>query len=99
MRMDEADIAVIRTAAHEVFGADAIVRLFGSRMDDRKRGGDIDIHVEADPPLATLDNRIKLSGLIWRRLAEERKIDLVIAARGEAPRPIDAEAVRTGIVL
>ncbi len=99
MRMNQPDVDVIRTAAYEVFGADAVVRLFGSRTDDQKRGGDIDIHIEAAPHLATFANRIKLDGLIWRRLEEERKIDIVVAVKDGPRRLIDTAAIRTGIIL
>lgn len=47
MRLSEHERNVIRKAAAEVFGPDVRVMLFGSRVDDSRRGGDIDLFVEA----------------------------------------------------
>jgi len=43
---DEATTSTIRTAVAETFGEDANIWLFGSRVDDNKRGGDIDLLIE-----------------------------------------------------
>jgi len=54
---------------------DAVIYLFGSRVDDRKKGGDIDIMVLAGRELAW-----KEKSLIKHRYAEkfgEQKIDIV----------------------
>ncbi len=42
MRLPAHYPAAIRAAAIEAFGPSAVVRLFGSRVDDDKRGSDID---------------------------------------------------------
>lgn len=41
MRLTDQQHATIRSIATETFGAGAGVWLFGSRVDDSKRGGDI----------------------------------------------------------
>ncbi|MDT8440010.1 MAG: nucleotidyltransferase domain-containing protein, partial [Wenzhouxiangellaceae bacterium] len=46
MRLTNNQIQAIKTAAAEIFGDEAEVWLFGSRIDDDKRGGDIDLYVE-----------------------------------------------------
>lgn len=46
MRITETERRVLRDAAREAFGADSTVFLFGSRVDDSRRGGDIDLLVE-----------------------------------------------------
>ena len=43
MRLTPDQITAIKSAAAENFGTDASVSLFGSRVDDSKRGGDIDL--------------------------------------------------------
>ncbi|MCP1365579.1 nucleotidyltransferase domain-containing protein, partial [Halomonas sp. BBD48] len=48
MRLTDYQRRVICRAASECFGASSRVRLFGSRTDDRARGGDIDLFIETD---------------------------------------------------
>ena len=98
MRLSGHYVSEIKAAAREAFGADAIVRLFGSRIDDEQRGGDIDIHVEAAPEAADLDHELRFRALVWKSL-DEPQIDVVVAARGAAPRWIDRAALREGLVL
>ena len=46
MRITEKERRVLRDEARKAFGADSKVFLFGSRVDDARRGGDIDLLVE-----------------------------------------------------
>jgi len=46
MRLTDQQHAAIRQAVTESFGADALVWLFGSRVDDSQRGGDIDLLIK-----------------------------------------------------
>jgi len=48
MRLNQHKIDTIKRATAEIFGKEADVRLFGSRVDDAVRGGDIDLMVEFD---------------------------------------------------
>lgn len=98
VRLSEAQIVAIKDAACAVFGADAVVRVFGSRADDRRRGGDIDLHVEARPDRVDTDHEVSFRALIWKSL-DEPQIDVVLAARGAVPRWIDQAALREGVVL
>jgi len=50
MRLSEHERDVIREADAEVFGSDVRVMLFGSRVDDSRRGGDINLFVETSDP-------------------------------------------------
>ena len=45
MRLTQDEQCAIKRIVAEVFGDDAEVRLFGSRVDDEKRGGDVDLYV------------------------------------------------------
>ena len=45
MRLTQDEQTLIKRIVAEVFGDDAEVRLFGSRVDDEKRGGDVDLYV------------------------------------------------------
>ena len=46
MRMTLREVETIVSSAHTVFGKNTQVTLFGSRVDDKSRGGDIDLYVE-----------------------------------------------------
>lgn len=46
MRLSATQQQSILQATRQNFGADAKVWLFGSRVDDARRGGDVDLYVE-----------------------------------------------------
>ena len=48
MRITPAQIQIIQQQIHHYFGNSATVWLFGSRLDDSQKGGDVDLYVEAD---------------------------------------------------
>lgn len=98
MRLSNREAQVIKAAAFEVFGRDVVVRLFGSRADDMRRGGDIDLHVEAAPDRADIDHELRFRALIWKAL-DEPQIDVVVLGRGFPSRWIDRAALREGVVL
>ena len=58
--------------------------MFGSRVDDDARGGDIDLLVEAGEPLQA-DDLVRRSGAFVANLYKlmgERRIDVVVASPG-----------------
>jgi predicted nucleotidyltransferase len=78
MRLSAADIAIIRSLVRERFGADARIWLFGSRLDDGARGGDIDLYVE---PVGLQDENLFLTRQALRRQLERRlhrPVDLLV---------------------
>jgi predicted nucleotidyltransferase len=56
MRLEPDEIEAIRRATRAVFGAQARVRVFGSRVEDDLKGGDLDLWLEVAPGQATLAN-------------------------------------------
>ncbi len=99
MRLTERQKQVIHAAAAEIFGPEATVRLFGSRLDDRAKGGDIDLLVECPEPL---DN----AGLAAARMAAqiklrlgERKIDILYTWPGLPRSPAHEAALARGVEL
>lgn len=102
MRLSPGEIEAIRQSVAEVFGASSPVWLFGSRVDDSRRGGDIDLYVETGLPAdERLRRRFKLLALLLERLGEQ-KIDLVLADpadAGEQNRLVVREAKAQGVRL
>ncbi|WP_164844442.1 nucleotidyltransferase domain-containing protein [Azoarcus sp. DN11] len=99
MRLSTEQATVIRQTAAEVFGDEVDVWLFGSRVDDSKRGGDIDlllspVRLDAQQQLLC---KIRFLSRLERRLGE-RKVDVVIEAPGDT-RPIVRIAHQTGVRL
>ncbi|MBF0159677.1 MAG: nucleotidyltransferase domain-containing protein [Magnetococcales bacterium] len=103
MRLADHEAETIRQAVGALFGSDSEVWLFGSRVDDTKRGGDIDLLVvlsssRPDEDAAAIWNsRIRLLERLERQLGE-RKIDVVMA-KADDSRPIVAIARSTGVRL
>ena len=100
MRLTAEQIAIIRRSTEEVFGADAKVWLFGSRVDDSKRGGDIDLLIRPELPLTAGESllaKLRFLGKLERGLGE-RKIDVVVEGPQDQ-RPIVAQAHREGVPL
>ncbi len=98
MRLRDWEIEAIRSAAQEVFGPGARVRLFGSRLHDDKRGGDIDLYVDGSDTCDDEQARNRFGRLLQQRLGE-REIDILYATSGAPVGPIHSDAVKTGVVL
>jgi len=77
MRLKKENIEVIKILAKKYFGENAKVYLFGSRIDDNKKGGDIDLYIETDVKDNIIEKKIKLIGELHKELGEQ-KIDIVI---------------------
>jgi predicted nucleotidyltransferase len=105
MRLNNDQIQAIRQAATIAFGQGTSVWLFGSRADDAKKGGDIDLLVcpqvrpaeDAAEPQQAFMQKIKMLNLLERYLGE-RKIDIVVE-QAQDTRPIVEVAHKTGIKL
>ena len=97
MRLREYEISVIKNAVIKCFGSMAKVSLFGSRIDDSKKGGDIDLLVETDTISSDMYmNKIRLLTEIQLKLGEQ-KIDLIVTGHPqEDSRLVVKEAMRTG---
>ncbi len=98
MRLTEEERQIIKKAVQEVYGPTAVVRLFGSRVHDHLRGGDIDLHVEVTAPSDSPDRK----GALWLTLQDalgEQRIDIIESLNSVERRPIEAIAYRDGLVL
>ena len=99
MRLSPQSQAIIHQAVVQRFGDQAQVRLFGSRLDDAAKGGDIDLHVRV---LGEVSNPIWEASLLAAQLQRQldgRKVDVRLLASTQATLPVDAVALSKGILL
>ncbi|WPL15289.1 hypothetical protein Thiowin_00176 [Thiorhodovibrio winogradskyi] len=99
MRLTEEQIAAIKQTAQAVLGEGTRVILFGSRVDDAKKGGDIDLLFETDQRLT---NRATTAGDIYVALIRQlgdRKIDVLLKDSATPPAPVLEHARQAGIPL
>lgn len=83
MRLSETERKAIKAALNKHFDATARVYLFGSRTDDQKRGGDIDLFIETELQGEELVlAKLRTMSEIQRRIGD-RKIDIVTAQAGQ----------------
>lgn len=102
MRLTEDQLKIIRQAVVNNFGETSKVYLFGSRVDDTKKGGDIDLFVEADfSPDEMFYRKINLLTELQFKLGE-RKIDIItynsLTAGNVIPLIVE-EAMSNGVEL
>lgn len=99
MRLTEQQTQSIRRLAREVAGETARVRVFGSRLDDEARGGDVDLLLEVDRPV---ENPALLSARLAARvsrLMSGRRVDVLLSAPNLLRQPIHEIALREGRLL
>jgi len=101
MRLTEFQTSRIQEGALRFFGSHSHVWLFGSRVDDDKRGGDIDLYIE--PEIQDVEELIdaKLNFLLeMHRVLGDQKIDLVLhRAQVKCDLPVYRIAKETGEML
>jgi predicted nucleotidyltransferase len=95
MRLSETDIFIIKEAFNKIFQKGDIF-LFGSRVDDNKKGGDIDLYICLDDKNELFEKKLKFLSFIKRKIGD-RKIDIVF--NKDKRRLIEREAIKNGIKL
>lgn len=99
MRLTTDQIQAIRQTTQRVLGIDARVSLFGSRVSDDYKGGDIDLFFETEAVLPNRANVIcQLYGALTMALGD-RKIDVLLKDANTPSAPVFEIAKRTGILL
>ncbi|MHB1187477.1 hypothetical protein [Thiobacillus sp.] len=99
MRLTDYQAKAITQLAHEIAGERAQVRVFGSRLDDDARGGDLDLMLElseqaANPALLAARFSARVT-----RLIQGRKVDVLLATPNLKRLPIHDMAFKEGKVL
>jgi predicted nucleotidyltransferase len=95
VRLTSLEVNAIKQSAREVFGPLAEVYLFGSRVDDTKKGGDIDLYIKS-PAGCDLAHKVRFLISVEEKIGEQ-KIDVIFAL--DKTRPIEQQAVLNGVLL
>lgn len=98
MRLNAAERDAIKASALVAFGPCTKVRLFGSRVLDHLRGGDIDLHFEVARGRGTDDEVQVFEACLFRSL-EPQRVDKVFTVRGDDLGPFEQIIYRDGVVL
>ncbi len=101
MRLTAFQIQIICESAEKNFGRDTRVWLFGSRVNDQAKGGDIDLYLE--PQIQNLQDLITAKLQFLRDLHKklgEQKIDVVLRRPDTTvDLPVYRIAKQTGVLL
>jgi len=96
MRINKFEIDSIKQITRRVFGENAKVFLFGSRVDDTLLGGDIDLYIQSKNKDDLYSKQTRFT-IDLKIAIGDQKIDVIVAKNPE--RLIEKEALSKGIML
>ena len=99
MRITPEQVRVIRQGVAEFAGEKARVWLFGSRVRDDARGGDVDLMLELDEAVVEPAQLAARLAVRVSRAMDGRKVDVLVKAPNLLLLPIHAVALAEGIRL
>ncbi len=98
MRITLFEQEIIKRHVKKHFGINADVYIFGSRADNNRKGGDIDLYIITDMPSSEIIRK-KIGLMIdLENVLGEQKIDIVINNRTKQ-KPIYEIAEKCGVKL
>jgi predicted nucleotidyltransferase len=95
MRLSTLEIKAIKQIFNKIFKFGDIY-LFGSRVDDSQKGGDIDLYIDAHGTQNKLEKKLKFLTLLKQEIGDQ-KIDIIISK--DKTRVIEQEAMKYGVKL
>jgi len=99
MRLPPNYQATIIETAIKVFGEDASVWLFGSRLDDNAKGGDVDLLIKLEAPTTNLALLgVRFNSLLQIKLGLQ-KFDIIVIDPSTELKEIHKQALSKGIRL
>jgi uncharacterized protein len=99
MRLSPSQINAIRQATRALAGGSARVWLFGSRVRDDAKGGDVDLMLDMDTPVAEpAQLAARLSAQVARAMYG-RRVDVLVRAPNLQALPIHSVALTEGVML
>ena len=99
MHVSQHDREKLKLAVQEIAGDAVSARVFGSRLDDNGRGGDLDLYVELN---TEVDNPVWIAARIVARAQTylgDRHIDVVLRDAATPELPIHCVGRETGVIL
>lgn len=98
MRLTEREQQIISSTMHRIFPS-AKILLFGSRVDNNAKGGDIDLLVESPLELTELfKKKLEATALLQQQLGIQR-IDILLKNSRTPLSPVIEEALTKGVPL
>lgn len=95
MRLTHDEIRSIVKSFHNSFETGSVY-LFGSRVDDAQKGGDIDLYIDTQDTDNLLEKKLQMLRNLKAKIGEQ-KIDIVIST--DKTRAIEKEAFKKGVKL
>lgn len=96
MRLTSAQIDTIKATTRNVLGEDVQVWLFGSRVDDLRKGGDVDLLVESTQKVSLMARaRIKYQ----IEIAVQLPVDILMVQTGQPASAFETIARSYAIAL
>jgi predicted nucleotidyltransferase len=96
MRLTPDQIQVIHSVVREFAGNEAKAWLFGSRLDETRRGGDVDLLVQSSPQIGIVQ-RARIKNRLESRLG--LPVDVLSAAQDGVLAPFARIAIAQGVRL
>lgn len=99
MRINPQQITAIHNAVSAVTPDAMAIRLFGSRLDDEARGGDVDLMIDFANPI---DRPALMSARLASKVSraiDNRKVDVVIRAPNLPETSIHRIALEHGMLI
>lgn len=94
MRLSQKEIDIIKKQSKKVFG-DAMVYIFGSRVEEHKQGGDIDIYIDTKASTNLFGKKLRLKTTLEDMLY--KPVDIIVSTNKK--RAIEQEACRNGVLI
>jgi len=95
MRLNTKELQTLRAILGELDPAGRLY-LYGSRVDDSRRGGDIDLYLQASRPI---DLKTRLRTQYRLQQACDTRVDLLVKNPAQPELPIHQIAVEQGLLL
>lgn len=95
MRLNATELNAVQTILGEL-DPDGRIYLYGSRALDTRRGGDIDIYLQASRPI---DLKTRLRTQYRLQQACDTKVDLLVKNPAQLTQPIHQIAIEQGVLI